>query len=319
LRRKIRVGYNTRGDELGLPQHLFAKAAPTWLTRLASSADIASVESRFLRELRPTIDIEAPTLVYAAVDKASGRMIEIFGDLVETRGARFFNWKTDISRDQAEQIVDTLATLHASFRVGASQGEYTWLPPYGGRILKGERNGLHAAHETAMLEAEGLVPERLFQQRAAIWPAALASVGLNARATQSVLHSDVHLGNWYEASDGRVGLADWQCTCTGHWARDVAYALSSTLDVEDRRAWERDLLARYLDTSAEISGAREPDEDAWLAYRQQLVPALLAWTPTLHHTPTMPDMQPIEMSQLMVARIGTAMDDLDAVAAVGAA
>ena len=64
------------------------------------------------------------------------------------------------------------------------------------------------------------------------------------------LHSDVHIGNWYQSGLGRMGLCDWQCPSRGHWSRDVAYAISAALTVENRRSWERDLLARYLERLA---------------------------------------------------------------------
>jgi len=45
----------------------------------------------------------------------------------------------------------------------------------------------------------------------------------------------------------RDGLCDWQCVSVGHWSRDLAYALASTLDIEQRRTWESELIEAYLD------------------------------------------------------------------------
>ncbi|MFR9804142.1 phosphotransferase [Pseudonocardia sp. RS010] len=314
-RRKVSVTYNAEGDRAGLPRNLFTKSAPTWLTRMASSADIAKAESTFLLDLRKGLDIEAPTLLFGAVDEASGRMIELFVDEVESAGARFFDRTTTISRTQAEQMVDTLATLHGTF--AASVDQYSWLPEYGRRILRGDRNGLRAAHEQAMDRCADLLPADLYRRRDEIWPGVVDAVRLHGGTGRTVLHSDVHLGNWYETGAGRVGLADWQCVCRGHWARDVAYTFASTLATEDRRRWERDLLERYIEGSTARSGVEVPIDEAWRCYRQQLVTALLSWTPTLVPTTTMPDMQPEEMSVLMIERIGAAMDDLDALGALG--
>ena len=68
-----------------------------------------------------------------------------------------------------------------------------------------------------------------------------------------------------------MGLLDWQCLARGHWSRDLAYALSATLTIEDRRAWERDLIALYLDLFEAHSGVAIGFDEAWLRYRQQHV------------------------------------------------
>jgi hypothetical protein len=60
-----------------------------------------------------------------------------------------------------------------------------------------------------------------------------------------------------------------------------------------------------------IGGISLDFDEAWLRYRQQTFAALLMWTPTLCHPPTMPDMQPEAMSLEMIRRITAAMSDLD--------
>ncbi|HJU09275.1 MAG TPA: hypothetical protein VJ728_00285, partial [Candidatus Binataceae bacterium] len=87
-------------------------------------------------------------------------------------------------------------------------------------------------------------------------------------------------------------------------------ALSTTISVEDRRAWERDLLDRYLEKMREKGGLRTSFDEAWELYRQQIVLALMMWTPTLIHSRTTPDMQPEEMSLEMIKRMTAAMSDL---------
>jgi len=129
--------------------------------------------------------------------------------------------------------------------------------------------------------------------------------------TRTVIHSDVHLGNWYITEDSRMGLSDWARVCRGHWGRDLAYALMTVLTVEDRREWERQLIERYCAAMSEVSKQRLGFDLAWEAYRAQACVALLMWTPTLCPPPTLPDMQPEATSMEMIHRITSAMDDLD--------
>src|SRR5262249_211935 len=134
---------------------------------------------------------------------------------------------------------------------------------------------------------------------------------------RGLIHSDVHLGNWYLAPSGELGVHDWQCTSRGNWSRDVAYALSTSLTTDDRRAWERDLLRSYLDRLAGSSGgrARVLFEDAFRSYRQQLFAALAWWTGTLGQPPEAPAMQPPAVSLTFIGRMARAIDDLDALEA----
>jgi hypothetical protein len=40
-------------------------------------------------------------------------------------------------------------------------------------------------------------------------PAARRALAMHEREPRTLLHSDVHLGNWYVTGDGRMGLCDW--------------------------------------------------------------------------------------------------------------
>ncbi len=316
VRRKIRVTWNDAGSALGLPTELFAKTTPTLLTRL-SSGMAAATEGRFFRELRHELAIEAPTIIHSAHDPASGRSIHLFEDLVATRGARFCDHRTPISRSEAEDVVDTLATIHGRFYASARfAAELSWVAPYETFFRTGEKNGIRAGHDRAMVAAADVIPLAVLARKDEIWPAAERALAIHSREPRTLLHSDVHLGNWYVTGEGRMGLGDWALVCTGHWARDLAYALMTTLAITDRRAWERDLLARYLENMRRLCTLDVDFAAAWSRYRQQAFAALLMWTPTLCHPPTMPDMQPEAMSLEMISRIATAIADLGALDAV---
>ena len=162
-----------------------------------------------------------------------------------------------------------------------------------------------------MIRAEHVIPASVTRVKERIWPMAERSLAMHENAPRTVIHSDVHLGNWYITRDGIMGLSDWARVCRGHWGRDLAYALMTVLAVDDRRAWERELLRRYCDKFAEVAKQPLEFDRAWDAYRRLACLALLMWTPTLCPPPTLPDMQPVPTSMEMIRRITTAMDDHD--------
>lgn len=108
-----------------------------------------------------------------------------------------------------------------------------------------------------------------------------------------------------------MGLCDWQNYVIGDPMRDVAYAISALLEVEDRKAWDADLLKIYAAEMSKLTGRQFAYDDIYRKYRQWLLAALLMWTPTLVPAENFPAMQPREMSMKMIKRITAAIEDAD--------
>ena len=316
VRRSLDVTWDTAGEAAGLPSRLFVKVTPTTLTRV-SSGMAARAEGYALTQVVPRLDIEAPRCFYSARDKASGRSIHVLADLSASDPVEFCNQTTAISHAQANEIVDTLAELHGTFwSVENDRVDFDAipLPPYETFFDTGKAGGIRDGHEAAMTKMGNLIPERLQARRNEIWPAAELARDAHGTLPRTIIHSDVHLGNWYITPDGHMGLGDWACACKGLWARDVAYALMTSLAIDDRRRWEGALLERYLDRLKTRFAIDLSWDDAFRAYREQSLTALMMWTPTLCPAPGFPDMQPEAMSIEMIRRLATAMDDLQVLA-----
>ncbi|WP_131812719.1 hypothetical protein [Mycolicibacterium peregrinum] len=103
------------------------------------------------------------------------------------------------------------------------------------------------------------------------------------------------------------------CKVKESWAsRDLSYVLSTALEPENRRLWESELVAYYIEQLL-LAGAPAVDFDtAWTLYRRNLFSALAWWTGTLGQPPEAPKMQPEATSREFIRRIGTAIDDLEA-------
>jgi len=323
-RRAMRVGYNDAGREAGLPEALFTKSGPTFLNRMVGAgAGLARVESSFYALVRPQLDIEAPTTQYSAYDPVSHRQLLITDDVTVTRGATFGTaLDRTLSREQAEQLVDTLAGLHARFWQAPLQRMFgSWLQDSYELILTlNVAIGAEARIRAGFERAREVIPARVYARRAEVHPALMRSQLLDVSSGPlTFLHGDVHPGNWYVTGDGRMGLYDWQLSVRGGPARDLAYALSTHLDIAQRRAWERELLDRYLGKLDEAGVKSElTGDELFLGYRRQLCYAMLAWLATIGRSPLQPRYQPDEISLANLERIATAFDDLDTLGAVGA-
>lgn len=68
---------------------------------------------------------------------------------------------------------------------------------------------------------------------------------------------------------GRVGFLAWGLSRVSTPLRDVSYFLTMTVDPEERRQSEHDLLRLYLDALRTAGGADIPFDEAWSVHRIQ--------------------------------------------------
>lgn len=314
-RRRLFLQYNDAGRAAGLPASIFCKSTHTLTARARIGVvGFGEAEVLFHRHLRPLLDIEAPRAWFANANPHTFNSIVMLRDM--TGEVRFCEYTETRTRAQVEDQLGLVAKVHAQFGGAHPRAAalHTWAEQFGHLANTPYRK----ACEVGFRQAEPVMPARLFAREAEVFPATLASALRHAELPEGVIHSDVHLRNWYVTREGRMGLNDWQCVCRGHWSRDLAYCISTALRIEDRRAWERELIGFYLDRLHAAGGPRIGFDFAWLHYREQLLGALAWWTGTLGQPRNKQDMQPPDVSMGFIERMAAAVDDVDALDAAAA-
>lgn len=314
-RHQLKVFYNEEGRRAGLPVSIFTKSLPSIVTRMIGGFNgTARVEGSFFTQIRPELEIEAPLCYHSAYDRRTFAAIHLLEDLVATKSATFCNHKTYVTRAMADDMIDLLAALHGRFYGDPTLAErYRWLASYPRWFTIGAaKMGTEYYTKKAFDAAAHVIPTAVMARRDDVWPATMRALALHDSEPQGLIHSDVHIGNWYRTGAGQMGLCDWQCLSRGHWTRDFSYAVTASLTPDNRRSWERELLARYIERFAEKTGVKPDFDLSFLRYRQQIVHALAMWTITLCHSPLLPNMQPENTTLTMIERMTTAMADLDA-------
>lgn len=310
-RRMLELTYKESG---GQPTRFLAKATPTLAHRLAF-VQYAGNEATFYTEVRPELDLELPTSVFAGMDDRTGRSLILLDDLTQTVGADFCNWEYTLTKDQVLEAVTVLATLHRRFHyqnVDSRSSSIANVGPvekyYGDTWIR----SVERSHDKAMEVAVDSIPADVTQRRSEIIPLSLRGSEIHRLATGTLLHSDPHLGNWYVTESGKMGLCDWQGLTLGHWSRDFAYSMSTLMNTEQRREWYPEVRDRYLDELGSAASGGVAGDSADVLVRRQLCNALLMWTATLVHPDWVPNMQPDAMSIAMIQRITAAMSDMAA-------
>src|SRR5215210_191056 len=317
-RRAIDVTYNETGTAAGLPTAVYSKSTPRFINRLLIGiTGAAGAEALFYGKIRPGLDIGAPEGYHGAWDARSCRSLILIEDIVRTREAAFGDALTYVDRAAAESMAREMARYHGALwedpRLDHEWTELvsseTWQRTFN------TRTGMDAGAVFAFRFASDEIPAALVARRKEVRPAFARSLTINARAPKTLLHQDVHPGNWFRLPDGSLNLYDWQGVAKGNWALDVAYAFSAGLTIEDRRAWERDLLELYLDELAAHGGRPAGFDDAFLAYPQQMLHGVVFWTYTLL-IGRVAEVQPEPIVRKLISRTAQAAVDLETLDAV---
>lgn len=304
------------GAPAHLPRHVFIKFTETAQQRLLSGLiRIIDGEPAFYGRFRHLAEFECPHGYYAQVNPRTWASAVVMEDIGKTRAARFCHATTQVDRKTMMSLLETMASYHGQFWEHPAVLESQLKRPLDhlhniGVFLNARKQSRAGVARTPDL------PAPLLAEHDRLWRCLELSMHELSHLTPvTLLHGDPHVGNTYINGDGQMALSDWQVVMRGGWAYDVAGAIASALTIADRRAWERELLAFYLQRLAEYGGQPPSFAQAFDLYRRSLMYPFFCWTTVLGAPAWMPDTQPADVAITINQRIGAAIIDLDAMGA----
>lgn len=257
-------------------------------------------------------DTRSPDCYFAQREGETGNSLIIMDDLL-TRQPRFFEPVEPVPVGLVQQAVGTLARIHASSWMDPLLASDPWLASGGAWVRSNVIGWLYSdANWRIMSEAPRFrVLPSVLRDRDLLRETHIRLMGhwRESAVSYCLSHGDAHMGQGYVLPDGSVELLDWQCVMKNSWANDVAYFVGSALSIEDRRAFEKDILKFYL---AELAarGIRAPDfDEAFELYRAYAFHGI-GWVCCK------PEMQSEENCAAIAERSAAAVLDLGAIEAV---
>jgi hypothetical protein len=267
---RVRIGLTYREKGAG-PASLFVKLAPRDLAHreMIGSLGMAVREAEFYSDVAPSVDLRVPRPYYAKTGD-DGLFALLLEDLAVI-GCRFSDGEWGVTADAAARALEDLARFHARFADPAERAAFApWLvtPPLRHPQVTQLLQMILDAHRDVLTKqyvAAGELYVKHSQRIDELWNA----------GPQTYIHGDTHIGNVF-LDEGRVGFHDWGLSRVSTPLRDVSYFLTMTVDPEERRRSERELLRLYLDALRAAGGPEIGFDDAWTTHRIQTGYTVLA-------------------------------------------
>jgi hypothetical protein len=237
---------------MGAPERMFCKMLPLDPDRrtVLAASQMGPKEVLFYQRLAPHLALRAPDVYVARHDPTDESFVLLMEDLGAS-GCRVSDGTWGITPDSAAIALEDLAALHVRFEDSRRrEAEVPWaplaedVPPYGMAPL---RYGL-AHHRDRLSDSFARVAEIYIAD-----PLELKRLWANGPGPATVVHGDTHIGNLFDHG-GRTGFLDWGVINVTTPLRDASYFIIMAMQIEDRRAHERDLLRHYLEARAARGG-----------------------------------------------------------------
>jgi hypothetical protein len=248
-----------------LPATVLAKLPAADPGARALLANPYRTELRFYRELLPTLAVRAPQVHHAEGVGEDGEFVLLLEDLAPAvQGDQI----AGCSVAQVEDAVVNLAGLHGPRWCDPTLGDVEGMALNGPEdaALMAELFG--PATEMFLANLEGLLSDEDAATVREV-PALVERWALARSERFAPVHGDYRLDNLLFPPDGGAGVVavDWQTLSLALPARDLAYAVATSLEPDVRRGAERDLVASYHAALLGYGVAGYSLEDCWDDYR----------------------------------------------------
>jgi len=234
---------------------------------VAMAFDIYRREVQFYTELAPSVPEFAPTVLFAQSDGV-GDFVLILDDMSDYR---LGDQLAGCSPADAELAVVGLGRLHAAFWDDVDRAALEFIPwetpsAHGDAL----RDGVIGVWDSMISAFGGVVPDFMQAARDDFLAAVPGMQRWLATPPVTVVHGDFRMDNVFfgRSPEHRpVAAIDWQGILISKGIRDVAYLISQSMTIEDRRANERRLVDAWHRTLIECGVGDYSAEQAWDDYR----------------------------------------------------
>ncbi|AZG48261.1 hypothetical protein D7316_04878 [Gordonia insulae] len=293
----------TYARPVDLPPTLVAKIAIGDRSQREFASGVFRNEVLFYRRLAPTLSAPVPRCHASALSVDSTEFVLLLEDMAPAvQGDQI----AGCSPEQALAAAIAAAGMHAPRWCDTTLLDLPGLslPTHDDRVLMDSVLEPMAETFRARFQLSG-------RPAAAVdWLVATGGEWLERRPSRfALIHGDLRVDNLLFGPDGSVTIIDWQTITVGNPLRDIAFLLSTSLTVDDRRAHERDILLAYHRRLGALGVTDYTFDDCWSDYVDSLIQAPMIIV--FGCGAAMPTERGDRMFTTMLERAAAAIDDLN--------
>jgi hypothetical protein len=244
---RLELTYSGAPDEA--PHTLIAKlpSADPGSRMVGVAFGLYEREVRFYETLATSCGMPAPKPYFAAYDPTAGQAVLLLEDL---RDGSFGDQVAGSTAVQAELAIDAIGKLHARWWQSPEFANYPWIT-----------SGVETIRQPIQLMYEGvwriaverfghLFPEDIRALIPDFGRRTMAALDQMSASPETLCHGDYRPDNLFfgnAESKQPLVVCDWQGPGRAPAVVDAAYFIAGSLDIEERRTREVELLRRYHD------------------------------------------------------------------------
>ena len=215
---------------------------------LAVQYQVYEREARFFNEIKATITaMPTPEAFYVDIEEGTGNGVILLEDLEGK--LRVGDQLAGATPKEAEQAMTQIADLHATWWGRTDEDTISWVPAFDSPVWAMTAQTLPSLWPTYQQDSAHLLLPGIAEIIERTWEG-LPWLGQQlSRGPMTLVHGDYRMDNMFlPATEGDpIMVIDWQLMSRGRGPYDVAYFMSQSIGVEQRRETERTLVKRYHD------------------------------------------------------------------------
>jgi len=202
-------------------------------------------EVQFYRDLAGDCGLPAPKAYFAHYDPAAGQAVILLEDLAS---GRFGDQVAGATLPEAELAIDAIGAFHAQWWQSPVFESHPWIKSGIETIRQPIQMMYEAVWPTALERFGDLFPDEIRAHIPDFGRRTMAALDQMALGPETLCHGDFRPDNLFygaPGSDRPLVVCDWQGPGRATGVVDAAYYITGSLEPDDRRKHEDDLLRRY--------------------------------------------------------------------------
>lgn len=204
-------------------------------------------ETEFYKNLAADTPVRTPHIYHQTFDAESYRFVIIMEEAKGTVGDQV----KGCGHDEAMLIVSELAEIHSAWSAPERSDQFSWVRRVNDKDFITTTLAQFDMNLPLYLERyPEMVPDWLPKLEGKMKDLYLGCSSFFDSRPHTLVHGDYRLDNFVfeKGSNGKsMMVLDWQIILRTMASYDLGYFLFQSLDVENRRAWEKELVATYVE------------------------------------------------------------------------